>query len=174
MATRIRKRQLNAFERALERFAASKPGGWFFVNVANKIDPPLLRMSKGRVSLAVGQPVCLLTARGAKSGRPRATPLLYMLHGDRVVLIASKAGNARHPAWYHNVRAHPEVELIAAGRSGRYTAREAEGDERERLWDLANDVYAGYDVYQERAGDRRIPVIVLEPGAAKTPLSGAA
>jgi deazaflavin-dependent oxidoreductase (nitroreductase family) len=173
VATRIRKRQMNALDRALERFAASKPGGWFFVNVANKIDPPLLRMSNGRVSLAVGQPVCLLTARGAKSGRPRAAPLLYLLDGDRVVLIASNAGSTRHPAWYRNVTANPEVEVIAKNRSGRYTAHEAEGDERERLWELANDLYAGYDVYQERAGDRRIPVIVLEPGAVKTP-SGAA
>ncbi|MEA2271537.1 MAG: hypothetical protein QOI98_245 [Solirubrobacteraceae bacterium] len=174
MATRVRKRQLNRFERVLENFAASKAGGWFYVNVANKVDAPLLRMSNGRISLSVGQPVLLLTTRGAKSGKPRAAPLLYMLDGDRIILIASKAGNLRHPSWYHNVKAHPDVDVKAKGRSGRYRAREAEGEERERLWEIANDQYRGYDVYQERAGDRRIPVIVLERGAAATTPAGAA
>ena len=166
MATRVRKRQLNRFERALEKFAASKPGGWFFVKVANKLDKPLLRMSNGRFSISVGQPVLLLTARGAKSGAPRPAPLLYMLDGDRIILIASNAGNKKHPSWYHNVKAHPDVEVKAKGRSGRYRAREVEGEERERCWEIANDFYAGYDVYQERAGGRRIPVIVLERGGA--------
>jgi deazaflavin-dependent oxidoreductase (nitroreductase family) len=165
MATRVRKREMNRVERALESFAASKAGGWFYVRVANKIDTPLLRLSNGRVSLSVGQQVLLLTARGAKSGKPRAAPLLYMLDGDRIVLIASNAGNVKHPSWYHNIKAHPDVDVKAKGRSGRYRAREAEGEERERLWALANDYYRGYDVYQERAGARRIPVIVLERAA---------
>ena len=168
MATRVRKRQMNRLERVLENFAASKAGGWFYVKVANKVDTPLLRMSNGRFSLSVGQPVLLLTARGAKSGKPRAAPLLYMLDGDRIVLIASNAGNLRHPSWYHNVKAHPDVDVKAKGRSGRYRAREAEGEERERMWEIANDFYRGYDVYQERAGARRIPVIVLEREGAAT------
>jgi deazaflavin-dependent oxidoreductase (nitroreductase family) len=169
MATRVRKRKMSRLERVLENFAASKAGGWFYVNVANKIDTPLLRMSNGRISLSVGQQVLLLTARGAKSGKRRAAPLLYMLDGDRIVLIASNAGNLKHPSWYHNLKAHPDVDVKAKGRSGRYRAREAEGEERERLWALANDYYRGYDVYQERAGARRIPVIVLErEGAAAT------
>jgi deazaflavin-dependent oxidoreductase (nitroreductase family) len=166
MATGVRKRQLNRLERTLESFAASKTGGWFYVKVANKLDQPLLRMSNGRLSVSIGQPVLLLTARGAKSGKPRSTPLLYALDGDRIVLIASKAGNAKHPSWYHNLKAHPDADIKAKGRSGRYRAREAEGEERERLWKLANDLYRGYDVYQERAGARRIPVMVLERTAS--------
>ncbi len=153
---------MNRFERVLESFAKSRAGGWWFVNVANKLDPPLLKATNGRFSTAVGTPVLLLRSRGAKSGQLRETPLLYDTDADRIVLVASKAGAAKHPAWYHNLRAHPDVEVIAAGRSGRYRAHEAEGDERARLWDDVNDLYAGYETYQGRAGARRIPVMVLE------------
>jgi deazaflavin-dependent oxidoreductase (nitroreductase family) len=151
------------WERAQTAFAASGPGGWLFVNVFNRIDPILLRVSGGRLSVAVGQPVLLMTSTGARSGQPRQTPLLYSTDGDRIVLVASKAGSSRHPAWYHNVMAHPDVDVLARGRSGRYRAREAQGDERDRLWRQVNELYSGYDVYQERAGERRIPVVVLEP-----------
>src|SRR5713101_4183518 len=114
-----RSREMNPFERALERFAASKPGGWFFVHIANRIDPLLLRASRGRVSVAVGQPVALLRTIGARSGEPRITPLLYLDDGDDIVFVASNAGNLRHPAWYHNVRADPHVEIERGGRSRR-------------------------------------------------------
>jgi deazaflavin-dependent oxidoreductase (nitroreductase family) len=118
------------------------------------------------VSIAIGQPVGLLKTVGAKSGEPRSTPLLYSTRGDDVILVASKAGSPRNPAWYHNARAHPEVELLApGGRTGRYVAREAEGAERDELWQHSLDTYAGYDTYQERT-DRRIPVVVLERVAA--------
>jgi deazaflavin-dependent oxidoreductase (nitroreductase family) len=81
----------------------------------------------------------------------------------RIVLIASKAGAERHPAWYHNLIAHPEVGFTGHdGRHGRFRAREAQGPERDALWALANDLYAGYEDYQQRTGGRRIPVIVLE------------
>jgi deazaflavin-dependent oxidoreductase (nitroreductase family) len=159
------RRDLNAFERLLERVAASKPGGWYFVKVGNRIDPALLKLSRGWLSSGVGQPVLLLRHKGAKSGQYRETPLVYMTDGDRIVLIASNAGNARHPAWYHNLSAHPQCRIWARGRGGEYRAREAEGEERATLWRIALDRYAGYDVYQERAGSRRIPVMVLEPTA---------
>jgi deazaflavin-dependent oxidoreductase (nitroreductase family) len=161
---RARTRKLNRFERLLEKVAATRAGGWFFVHVAHHVDPFLLRASRGRVSLAPGQPIALVTVRGAKSGVPRETPLLFAADGDRMILLASNAGSTRHPAWYHNLRANPEVDVIApGGRSGRYVASEAEGPERERLWEIAADLYAGYDVYQGRAGERRIPVMVLSP-----------
>jgi deazaflavin-dependent oxidoreductase (nitroreductase family) len=161
---RARTRKLNRFERALEKVAATRAGGWFFVNVAHHVDPFLLRATRGRLSLAPGQPVALVTVKGAKSGVPRQTPLLFASDGDDLVLLASNAGSTRHPAWYHNLRANPEVDVIASrGRSGRYLAREAEGVERERLWEIAADLYAGYDVYQGRSGGRQIPVMVLSP-----------
>ncbi len=145
------------------RAAASRAGAWYFVNVTSRIDPWLLKRTGGRLSSIVGQPVLLVQHTGAKTGAARETPLVYTTDGPNIVLIASNGGAPRHPAWYHNLVAHPEVAVIAAGRSGRYLAREAQGDERERLWRLANDVYAGYDTYQARAGRRTIPVMVLEP-----------
>jgi deazaflavin-dependent oxidoreductase (nitroreductase family) len=154
---------MRPWERQLERFAATRPGGWFFVHVGNRIDPTLLRLTGGRFSTGVGQPVLLLTHRGARSGKQRTTPLAYQTDGDDIVLIASKAGSASHPAWYHNLRAHPRVQVVARKRGGEYVAREAEGDERDRLWAKMVDFYAGYDTYQLRAGSRRIPVIVLSP-----------
>ena len=80
------------------------------------------------------------------------------------MLIASKAGAAKHPAWLHNLRANREVTFLApGGRSGDYLAREAKGDERGRLWADAVDYYAGYADYAVRAGSREIPVVVLDP-----------
>lgn len=155
-------RQLNAIERRLEKFASSKAGAWYFVNVAMRMDRVLLPATGGRVSSAPGQTICLLETVGAKSGRVRKTPLLYIADGERVVLIGSKGGAPRHPAWVHNMRANPRVKLLAPRRTGDYIAREAEGDERARLWRKAVGYYAGYETYQHRTAGRRIPVVVLE------------
>jgi|SRR5215211_2244164 len=164
-----RRRQLRWWEHLLENIARSRPGGWIAVNIANPIDQRLLAWSNGTVGMYPGQSVGLLYARGAKSGQPRATPLLYLRDGDRLVLVASKAGAAKHPAWYHNVKANPEVSFLPrGGPKGAYVAREAEGAERGELWEKVNDLYVGYDDYQGRAGGRVIPVIVLEPAGAET------
>lgn len=147
----------------MEGFARSRFGGWFAVTIANPIDRRLLRWSNGRLSLFAGQPVGLLETTGARSGQQRRTPLLFLADGERVVIVASNAGSTRHPAWFHNVRANPEVGFLARGHAGRYRARIAEGDEREALWSRVCDLYAGYGDYQLRAGDRTIPLVVLEP-----------
>jgi len=147
----------------VQKVTASRPGSWFFLNVAPPIDRVLLRLSKGRFSLAGREPVCLLETIGARTGQPRFTPLLYLTDGDRFVLIGSRGGNPNHPAWVHNLRKNPEASLLAGGRSRRVTTYEAEGEERARLWSKALGVYSGYDVYQGRAGSRRIPVVVLSP-----------
>jgi F420H(2)-dependent quinone reductase len=159
-----RRRQVNALERAGERFVASPPGAWLFVNVAMRIDRVLLPLSRGRLSMGFGQQVGLLETIGAKTGERRRIPLLYLRDADRVVLIASKGGSTKHPAWYWNLRKNPRVRFLAPGGvSGDYVAREAEGEERERLWDEAVDYYSGYATYQGRTDGRRIPVVVLEP-----------
>jgi F420H(2)-dependent quinone reductase len=158
------RRPMKRWERAMETIVKSRPGGWFAVNVGNPVDQRLLRWTNGRVGLFPGQPVGLLETVGAKSGQPRTTPLLYLQDGEQVVLVASKAGAARHPAWFHNLRARPDVFFTARKAHRRpYRAREAEGPERERLWARVNDLYAGYETYQGRSGGRRIPVVVLEP-----------
>ena len=155
---------MSRWERAIEGFVTTRVGGWLAVHVANPIDRRLLPLTHGRVGLYLGAQVGVLEAIGAKSGDPRRTPLLYLDEGERVVLVASKAGSPRHPAWYHNVKANPSVRFLRRrGHEAEYTAREAVGAERERLWAKANDLYAGYETYRQRAGARRIPVVVLDP-----------
>jgi deazaflavin-dependent oxidoreductase (nitroreductase family) len=155
----------NPAQRATRWLAKTPFGGWMALNVANKVDPVLMRATRGRVHLPNGVSTVLLTHTGAKSGARRTTPLVYFTDGGDVVLIASQTGRARHPAWFHNLRANPDVELWAGGRGGQYRAREAEGAERDRLWGLATRLYPGYDDYQRRAdaAGRRIPVVVCEP-----------
>lgn len=149
-------------EKLLQAFAQTRLGGKLFVSVFPSIDRQLLPLTRGRLSTGLGQPVVLLHVRGARTGVERTIPLLATKHGDLVVLIASKAGAASHPAWFHNVRAHPLVDVTIDGRRRPMLARVAEGEERGRLWAMANDNYSGYARYQHRAGDRVIPVIALE------------
>jgi deazaflavin-dependent oxidoreductase (nitroreductase family) len=156
-------RKLNPLQRAMASFAASRPGSWFYLNVANPIDRRLLPATDGRFSISIGQPVLCLEVRGAKSGLIRRTPLLFVDDGGDLIVIASATGRPKHPAWYHNVRANPEVKVYAPrGRTGDYVARTAEGKERERLWGEALNLYRGFDVYEGRTtGIREIPVVVL-------------
>src|SRR3954452_15369787 len=121
-------------DRMLQAFAQTRLGGWLFVTVFPAIDRPLLRISRGRLSTGFGQTYVLLHARGAKSGAERTVPLLGTRSGDAIVLVASKAGDPRHPAWFHNVRAHPDVAVTVRGERRPMRARVAAGDERERLW----------------------------------------
>jgi deazaflavin-dependent oxidoreductase (nitroreductase family) len=153
--------QLSPMKRLATKLASSRAGSLYIMAVSSKIDPLLLKKTDGRWSTMVGQPVLLLKHTGAKSGEPRETPLVYALDGDNIILIASKGGMPKNPAWYHNLKAHPECDVIAKNRSGRYRVNEASGAERDRLWELALDVYQGYDTYQARTGGRIIPVLVL-------------
>ena len=101
--------------------------------------------------------------RYGRSGQIRRTPLLFTEVDGDLVIVASATGRPKHPAWYHNLRANPHVKIYApGGRSGDYIARTTEGQERERLWAAARELYAGFDVYVERvAGAREIPVVAL-------------
>src|SRR3954471_8248913 len=110
-----------------------------------------------------GAPAMLLLDHvGAKSGTKRTTPLAYVDDGADVVLVASKGGHPKNPAWYHNLRANPET-TVQIGREHREVrARVATKTERNRLWKLAVKTYSGYAGYQERT-DREIPLVVLEP-----------
>ena len=159
-----RRRQLSAIERHGENFARTRAGAWYYINVAMRIDRVLLPLSRGRASVSIGQQVGLLETVGAKSGERRRIPLLYLRDGNNVVLIASKGGNTKNPAWYWNLKATPQARFLApGGLTGSYVAREAEGDERARLWNEAVDYYDGFRTYQGRTDGRRIPVVVLEP-----------
>lgn len=157
------------YERVATPLVASRPGSWFFVNVAPHIDRALMRLTGGRVATGGRTRVGLLRVTGAKSGKERHTPLVYTRDGDNLLLVASRGGDTRHPAWYRNVVANPRVGFSIGGSEREYTVREAEGEERERAWRLVNRTYAGYAAYQKRAGGRRIPVLVLEPISSQRP-----
>ncbi len=116
-------------------------------------------------SLAGGEgmlPCLLLTTKGRKSGEDKMLPLIYKAVGDSWVIIASKGGAPEHPAWYLNLVAEPNCEIRVAADSFSVTARTAEGDEREDLWKQMAEVYPPYNDYQKYAGNREIPVVVLE------------
>ncbi len=153
---------MGVYERMLEKFARMPIGDWYMKRIAPRLDPPLLRLTGGRISSVYPVPIMLLTTTGAKTGRPRTLPLLYAADGDDLVLIASNYGKTSHPAWYRNLLANPKVEVLAGEKSGTYTASEiTEAAERDLAWDLALDMYAGYGDYEGRAGDRRIPLVRL-------------
>jgi proline iminopeptidase len=111
-----------------------------------------------------GATVLLLTTKGRRSGQPRTTPLIYAEDGERYVVVASKGGAPEHPGWYENLSKEPTVELQVEDQVFPARARVAEGDERDRLWRKANEVWSHYDEYQEKT-DREIPVVVLERAA---------
>ena len=164
------RRHMSMYERAMESFARTPVGDWFVKRVAPRIDPPLLRLTGGRVSSVYPVPAMQLTTTGAKSGRPRTLPLLYVTDGDRLILMASNYGGKSHPAWYRNLVANPKVEVLAGKHSGTYTASQImDPAERERAWALALELYAGYGDYQKRAGDRTIPLVRLERTGAPAP-----
>jgi deazaflavin-dependent oxidoreductase (nitroreductase family) len=148
----------------------SKPGTWYGIKVASRVDPKLMKLSGGRVNLLGSVlPTVLLTVPGRKSGVERTVPLVYFTDGDDVILMASSFGRAKFPAWYHNVKAADEVTLTAGGVTERYRAVEVEGAERDRLYASAKQVYEGYGLYEERtSGIRRVPVLRLSPIASST------
>jgi deazaflavin-dependent oxidoreductase (nitroreductase family) len=108
-----------------------------------------------------GSTILLLTTTGRKSGEKRTAPLIYAQDGDRYVIVASKGGAPEHPGWYQNIEKTPEVELQVKDEVFRARARTATGEERERLWRKANEVWPDYDAYAKKT-DREIPVVVLE------------
>ena len=155
-------RPMNWPERLVARFLVTRPGAWFGAEVMPRLDRPLLYLSRGRISMSPGQPILLLVTVGAKSGKRRATPLLYLPDGERVVVIASFGGRDQHPGWYYNLRAHPQAMLFLHGRVRIYDAYEAQGEERAALWSKAVGYFAGFALYEQRT-TRQIPVIVLTP-----------
>jgi F420H(2)-dependent quinone reductase len=107
-------------------------------------------------------PMLLLDHVGAKSGAKRTSPLVYIADGENVILVASKGGHPRNPAWYHNLLAHPDATVQIGSRRKAVRARVAEPAERKRLWPKVVQVYGAYADYQRRT-KREIPLVILEP-----------
>lgn len=110
-----------------------------------------------------GRPMLLLTTTGAKTGRRHTTPLMYVLDGGLLLVIASNAGAPRHPDWYRNLSADPGVTVEVGAETYEATAAELEGEERERVWGEIVASYPFFAEHEEKAAPRRIPVVALEP-----------
>jgi deazaflavin-dependent oxidoreductase (nitroreductase family) len=154
-----------AFHSAYTRFMRTKAGRWVGINVASRVDPALLKLTRGYVGMGLMLPSVNLTTTGAKSGQPRTTTVLYFSDGDDVILVPSSFGRVKHPAWYYNLKANPEATLETRGRSGRYIATEVDdAAERARLFSLVDRIYAGYADYRVRAAEtgRVIPIMRLK------------
>jgi proline iminopeptidase len=108
-----------------------------------------------------GSTILLLTTTGRTTGKKSTVPLIYVQDGPRYAIVASKGGAPEHPGWYKNLEKTPEVELQVEDEVFRARARNAQGEERARLWKLANAMWPDYDQYQTRT-TREIPVVVLE------------
>jgi F420H(2)-dependent quinone reductase len=107
-------------------------------------------------------PSLLLDHVGAKSGTSRTSPLVYGVDGENLILVASKGGYPKHPAWFHNLMANPDTTVQVGSRRKNVHARVAEPPERGRLWALMVGVYGGYEDYRRRT-EREIPLVILEP-----------
>jgi deazaflavin-dependent oxidoreductase (nitroreductase family) len=133
------------------------------LRMIGKLNVPAYRLSGGRIGNKVGDgPVLLLTTTGRKSAEPRTAPILYLAHGEAMVLIDTNGGNEKLPGWSHNLRAKPLAEVEVGRRKRAVTARVAEGAERAELWNACVDQYAGFDDYVKWL--KRTPSVwVLEP-----------
>jgi deazaflavin-dependent oxidoreductase (nitroreductase family) len=109
-----------------------------------------------------GKPVILLTTVGAKTGKIRKTPLMRVEHDGEYAIVASLGGAPKHPVWYHNIKAHPRVELQDGPVNKEYEAHEVLGDEKAVWWERAVEAWPDYAEYQTKT-DRQIPVFVLTP-----------
>lgn len=136
------------------------------ISAATRAHVALYRWTGGRIGhTAPGAPTMLLLDHvGARSGTARTTPLLYLPDGDDVVIVASAGGHPRHPAWLHNLRAHPETTVQVRDELRPVRAREADADERSRLWPRLDAMYGPFASYRRRAEEvgRTIPLVVLE------------
>ena len=168
--------ELRVSQNFLQRFnqwlPASPLGAKVFSKFLHLVDAPLMRISKEKLSvpqLVTGLPCVRLTSVGAKSGQSRTIPTIGVPDGENIALICSNWGQSRNPAWYHNLKKHPEASLAFItkqneGYEGTFTAREVDDEkEYERLWQKACNVYIGYPKYRRRAANRRIPIMLMVP-----------
>jgi deazaflavin-dependent oxidoreductase (nitroreductase family) len=150
------------FTRAYAALATTRLARLVSRHLSWKLDPLLLRITRGRLATTLVFPTAVLETTGARTGAPRRNAIIYFHDGDRVTIVASNAGSPRHPSWYHNLRVHPEVRF--GGVAMRATVV---GDERERnrLWPLADRVFPAFASYRRDAArtNRTIPIVQLTP-----------
>jgi deazaflavin-dependent oxidoreductase (nitroreductase family) len=154
----------NVFQRAMRTFVSSKLGVAIFRPTAHHLDKLVSKATGGKRTLAElisGIPTVILTTTGAKSGEPRTVAVFAIPHRDGLGLIASNFGGAKHPAWYHNLKAHPDATVSVGGDTWHAIARPATTDERDEIWAKGLEIYPGWGKYETRAGERHIEAFVL-------------
>jgi len=136
----------------------------FVFKTLNRVHQGVVSLSGGKLGWTAGSmPVVELTTIGRKSGMERTTILTSPWQdGERMAIIASAGGNAKHPAWFLNLRDNPDVSIRTKNGSKKMTARIVSGDERAKIWSEATKRYKNYAAYQTKTG-REIPVVVLQP-----------
>ncbi len=134
------------------------------VKLMSKLNVWLYRRTGGRIGgkFKGGAPVCILTTTGRKSGQSRPRPLLYLLDGADVILVASQAGMPKHPEWYLNLLADSAVSITVGKQTRSYTATTVDDDDRSALWPRLVQMYPDYNDYQQRTS-RKIPVVRCTP-----------
>lgn len=164
MATRLKyvdpHRPPSRLARLYAAAANTRLGRFLSVHLVWRVDPYLMRATRGRVGMGLVLPTALLETRGARTGAVRRNVVIYFHDSERVTIVASKLGYERHPAWFHNLRADPNV--VFGGLPMRATVITDEA-ERRRLWPLADRVFAPYAAYRREAAEsnRVIPIVQL-------------
>jgi deazaflavin-dependent oxidoreductase (nitroreductase family) len=160
-------REANAFHRMMHRIVGLYVVSMPFSVILDRLDKLLYRLSRGRwtvSSVLAGLPLILLTTTGAKSGKPRRLPVLGLPYDDRLAVVGSNWGKSHHPAWSHNLWAHPEATVaVVGGSTWVVRARPATEQERKEIWEIAVRTYPGWAGYERRCISRAFPVFVLDP-----------
>jgi F420H(2)-dependent quinone reductase len=135
----------------------------WLVTLIDRITQPIYRLSGGRLaSKQMGMPMLMLTTTGRKSGKERSHVLLYIPDGDRMLIMASNNGQDKHPGWYYNIQANPQVDVRYGTKRGKFKATIADPQQRQELWDRVVKKHVFYAHHQSKT-EREIPVVVLTP-----------
>ena len=163
----MKRHRYNGFHRLNQCISSSKAGAWAYARCLPHLDRAIYQCSGGRftaTSVFSGLPLVMLTTTGARTGAARTTPVLALPApggGDDLSLIASNWGQSNSPGWYHNLVKTPSATCTVNGGVRHYAVRQAQGEEYDDCWRLASVIYAGFAAYRHRAGNRRIPILIL-------------
>ena len=158
----------NFFSISTHKFFSTRLGSQIAARTLHRLDKFFDKLTHGRIAITAMSelPVVFVTTTGAKSGQARTLPLVAIhdpQNPEIFAVIASNFGQKHNPAWYYNMKAYPKVICTFQGQEREYVAREADGQEYQRFWEYALEVYLGYPKYKQRASHRHIPIMVLEP-----------
>jgi deazaflavin-dependent oxidoreductase (nitroreductase family) len=138
------------------------PPPLWLLKAFTKFNVFIYKLSGGRLMNTLeGMPIVLVKMTGAKSGKSRTIPLMYVPHDNGLILVASQGGAPNNPAWFHNLCKHPQVEITRDGQTRKLTARRVSDEEKAQLWPTCVKYYPPYEQYQKRT-DRNIPLFLCQ------------